>query len=44
MDYATANSHMVGGAMIDALQAPRAFRPVEAAGAQQAARMLTEPL
>jgi pimeloyl-ACP methyl ester carboxylesterase/predicted glycosyltransferase len=44
MDYATAVPQVIADAMIDALQAPRAFRPVEADGAERAARMLAELL
>jgi predicted glycosyltransferase len=44
MDYATAVPEVIAAAMVEALQAPKAFRPVEANGAAQAARMLAELL
>jgi pimeloyl-ACP methyl ester carboxylesterase/predicted glycosyltransferase len=44
MDYATAVPQVIADAMIDALQAPRTFRPVEADGAERAAQMLAELL
>ena len=42
MEFATSTPDMIADAMIDALKAPTAFKPVEAGGAAQAARMLAE--
>ena len=42
MDFATATPEQIGDAMLAALAAPVAFRPVEADGAQRAARMLAD--
>jgi predicted glycosyltransferase len=44
MDYATATPDMITEAMVAALRAPPHFRPVEAEGAQRAARMLADLL
>ncbi|POR49007.1 alpha/beta hydrolase [Bosea psychrotolerans] len=44
MDYATATPDMIAEAMVAALHAPPRFRPVEAEGAQRAARMLADLL
>jgi len=42
MEFATATPDMIAEAMVAALKAPTAFRPVEADGAAKAARMLAE--
>jgi predicted glycosyltransferase len=44
MEFATATPEMIADAMVAALQAPTACRPVEADGAARAARMLAELL
>jgi UDP:flavonoid glycosyltransferase YjiC (YdhE family) len=44
MDYATADPDAIARAMIEALGTPARFRPVEADGAERAARMLAELL
>jgi pimeloyl-ACP methyl ester carboxylesterase/predicted glycosyltransferase len=44
MDYATATPDVIAEAMIEALRTPAGFRPVEADGAQRAARMIAELL
>jgi len=44
MDFATATPHRIADAMIEALDAPTRFRPVETDGAVRAARMLAELL
>ena len=44
MDYATADPDAIARAMIEALGTPAGFRPVEADGAERAARMLAELL
>jgi len=44
MDYATADPEAIARAMIEALGTPVSFRPVEADGAERAARMLAELL
>ncbi|HEY2872956.1 MAG TPA: alpha/beta fold hydrolase [Reyranella sp.] len=42
MDYATATPDLIAGAMVETLRAPAAFKPVEADGANRAARLLAE--
>jgi predicted glycosyltransferase len=42
MAYATSTPDMIADAMVDALRAPTAFKPVEAGGAARAARMLAD--
>jgi predicted glycosyltransferase len=42
MDYATATPDLIAEAMVETLRAPAAFRPVEADGANRAARLLAE--
>ena len=42
MDYATADPDVIARAMIETLGTPARFRPVEADGAERAARMLAE--
>ncbi len=44
MDFATSTPDMIAQAMVDALAAPATGRPVEADGAQRAARMLSDLL
>ena len=44
MDYETATPDIIADAMIAALRSSAAFAPVEADGAQQAARMIAELL
>jgi pimeloyl-ACP methyl ester carboxylesterase/predicted glycosyltransferase len=44
MEYATADPDRIARAMIEALGTPAKFRPVEADGAERAARMLAELL
>jgi len=42
LDYATATPEVIADAMVDELQAGRAFRPVESDGAARAAAMLAD--
>jgi pimeloyl-ACP methyl ester carboxylesterase len=42
MEFATAMPDMIAAAMVDALEAPARFKPVESDGAMRAARMLAE--
>ena len=42
LDYATATPEVIADAMVDELQAARAFRPVESDGAARAAAMLAD--
>ncbi len=42
MDYATSTPDMIASALVEALAAPTRFKPVEAGGAERAARMLAE--
>ncbi len=42
MDYATSTPDIIASAMVEALQVPTRFKPVEAGGAARAARMLAE--
>jgi predicted glycosyltransferase len=44
MDYATAVPEVIAEAMVEVLNAPKSFHPVEADGAARAARMLAELL
>ena len=44
MEFATSTPEMIAEAMVDTLRAPTRFRPVEADGAERAARMLAELL
>jgi hypothetical protein len=44
MQYASSTPDMIAEAMVAALQAPTAFKPVEAGGAARAARMLADLL
>ena len=44
MDYASATPELLAGAMLEALRTRPAFRPVEADGAERAARMIAELL
>jgi pimeloyl-ACP methyl ester carboxylesterase/predicted glycosyltransferase len=44
MQYASSTPDMIAEAMVGALQAPTAFKPVEAGGAARAARMLADLL
>ncbi len=44
MDYATSTPDMIASAMVEALEAPTRFKPVEAGGAARAAQMLAELL
>ncbi len=42
MEFATSTPDMIADAMVDALQAPTPFKPVEAGGGARAARMLAD--
>ena len=42
MDYATATPDLIAEAMVETLRAPATFKPVEADGANRAARLLAE--
>ena len=44
MDYASATPEVIAQAMLEALRAPAAYRPVEADGAVRAARMIADLL
>jgi hypothetical protein len=44
MAFATSTPDAIADAMVDALRTPARFRPVEADGAERAARMLAELL
>jgi len=44
MEFATSTPEMIADAMVDTLRVPTRFRPVEADGAERAARMLAELL
>ena len=42
MEFATSTPEMIAEAMVDVLNAPTTFKPVEAGGAARAARMLAD--
>jgi hypothetical protein len=44
MEFATSTPEMIADAMIDVLNTPTKFKPVEADGAARAARMLADLL